>query len=231
MVFLRHRGDDDDRRIDRAARAALVAAKISIGSQSEFLGSTCWNPPISWLLRGIALAHDDEMRPIMVPCVAAFMSPSGTAFMISKKSALVVLALGLSVTAQAQEKKSDIKVAGNIASQPARDVGIAKISIPPVLAAAARAPYATLTSCGQINSAIVSLTKSLGPDLDSGSSSPRAGIAEVGGRAVVNSLIPFRGVVREVSGAASAQRRLDTAISAGYARRGFLRGLKIARHC
>ncbi|MEG3125618.1 hypothetical protein [Sphingomonas sp. GB1N7] len=151
--------------------------------------------------------------------------------MISKHSVLAMVALSLSVTAQAQEKKNTGQVAGDIASQPVRDVGIAKTSIPPVLKSAAAAPYAQLKSCAHLNSAIRELTGALGPDLDSGSTAPRAGIAEVGGRAVVNSLIPFRGVVREVSGAAPAQRRLDAAISAGYARRGFLRGLKIAKRC
>jgi hypothetical protein len=48
---------------------------------------------------------------------------------------------------------------------------------------------------------------------------------------VVNALIPFRGIVREITGAAPAQRRLNAAIDAGYARRGFLRGLHYARHC
>ena len=54
-------------------------------------------------------------------------------------------------------------------------------------------------------------------------------IAEAGGKTIVNSLIPFRGLVREVSGAAPAQRRLNAAIDAGYARRGFLRGLAKAK--
>lgn len=151
--------------------------------------------------------------------------------MISRKAILALVALSLSATAQAQEKKSTVDVAGNIASQPARDVGIAKTSIPPILKTAAAAPYAPVKGCTQITAAIRDLTRVLGPDLDSGSTAQRAGIAEVGGRAVVNSLIPFRGVVREVSGAAGAQRRLDTAISAGYARRGYLRGLKSVRGC
>ena len=152
--------------------------------------------------------------------------------MISNKAVLAIVALSLSVSVQAQEKKKNTAdVAGDIASQPVRDVGIAKTSIPPILKSAAAAPYASIKGCSQINAAIRDLTRVLGPDLDSGSSAPRAGIAEVGGRAVVNSLIPFRGVVREVSGAAGAQRRLDSAISAGYARRGYLRGLKSVRGC
>ncbi len=44
----------------------------------------------------------------------------------------------------------------------------------------------------------------------------------------MNSLIPFRGLVREVSGAGPAERRLNAAIDAGIARRGFLRGLQRA---
>ena len=48
---------------------------------------------------------------------------------------------------------------------------------------------------------------------------------------MVNSLIPFRGVVREVSGAAAADRRLTAATQAGFARRGFLRGVHQTRGC
>jgi len=48
---------------------------------------------------------------------------------------------------------------------------------------------------------------------------------------VVNSLIPLRGLVREVSGAAPADRRLEAAIDAGLARRGYLRGLAVSRGC
>ncbi|MEE3154506.1 MAG: hypothetical protein VX309_03150, partial [Pseudomonadota bacterium] len=54
---------------------------------------------------------------------------------------------------------------------------------------------------------------------------------EAGGKTIVNSIIPFRGLVREITGAAPAQRRLNTAIDAGFARRGFLRGAAISRGC
>jgi hypothetical protein len=48
---------------------------------------------------------------------------------------------------------------------------------------------------------------------------------------VVNTLIPFRGLIREISGAAPAQRRLNAAIDAGFARRGYLRGVLRTRGC
>ncbi|MEN2785178.1 hypothetical protein ACFOKI_13860 [Sphingomonas qilianensis] len=143
------------------------------------------------------------------------------------------LALAFSVTAHAQDAQKDdtVDVAGRIASQPVRDVGIAKTKIPPVLQRANENTYAPLKSCTQLSAGITELNGALGPDFGSGESAKRAGIAELGGSAVVNSLIPFRGVVREVSGAAGAQRRLEQAISAGHARRGYLRGLQSARGC
>ncbi len=48
----------------------------------------------------------------------------------------------------------------------------------------------------------------------------RAGkLAEAGGKAVINSIIPFRSLLREVTGAAPADRRLNAALDASYARR------------
>lgn len=126
--------------------------------------------------------------------------------------------------------------AGEIVSQPARDVGIAKTEIPPLLEKAADAPYdmTGLRTCKQITAAVVELNEVLGPDFKAGAETKenRAGrLAEAGGKAVVNTLIPFRGLIREISGAAPAQRRLNAAIDAGFARRGYLRGVLRTRGC
>ncbi len=126
--------------------------------------------------------------------------------------------------------------AGKIVVQPAHDVGIAKTEIPPVLAKAAADPYSVegLANCAQLTTAIKQLNSALGTDFTTARQrrENRAGkIAEAGGRSIVNALIPFRGVVREITGAAPAQRRLNAAIEAGYARRGFLRGIHYARRC
>ena len=48
---------------------------------------------------------------------------------------------------------------------------------------------------------------------------------------VVSSLIPFRGLIRELSGANAQERAVQAAIQAGLARRGFLKGLGAARRC
>ena len=126
--------------------------------------------------------------------------------------------------------------AGEIMSQPARDVGISKLKIPPVLVKARDAPYdlTGLNTCEQLADAVAELSGVLGPDFIPGEAwrENRTGkLVEAGGRAVVNSLIPYRGLVREVTGAAPQQRRLDDAVSAGFARRGFLRGLHEGRRC
>lgn len=126
--------------------------------------------------------------------------------------------------------------AGRIASQPARDVGVAKTNIPPALQTAAEAPYSLtgIKTCRDISKAFAQLTDLIGPDFKAGDKPKenRAGkLAEAGGKTIVNSIIPFRGLVREVTGAAPAQRRLDRAIDAGIARRGFLRGVHQTRKC
>jgi hypothetical protein len=128
------------------------------------------------------------------------------------------------------------KRAGDIASQPVRDVGAQKIKVPPVVEQAAAAPYSLkgLRTCAQLNRAIFELNDVLGPDY-AGAVTVRenkAGkLAEAGGKTIVNAFIPFRSLVREVSGAAPAERRLNAAIRASFARRGFLRGVATARKC
>lgn len=126
--------------------------------------------------------------------------------------------------------------AREIAGQPARDVGVSKVTIPPVLSEAIANPYGpkNTRNCAAIAVGLRDLNAVLGPDFVAGAATNEnraSKIAEAGGKTIVNSLIPFRGLVREVTGAAPAQRRLNAAIDAGYARRGFLRGLQQARKC
>ena len=126
--------------------------------------------------------------------------------------------------------------AGDIVTQPARDVGVSRKAIPPPLVKATEDPYslAGLKNCRQLAAAITELNEVIGPDF-SGSAEYRenrmAKFAAAGGRTVVNSLIPFRSLVREVTGAAPADRRLRAAINAGFARRGYLRGVYATRGC
>jgi hypothetical protein len=128
------------------------------------------------------------------------------------------------------------KKAGEIASQPARDVGAEKVEIPVPIQQAATAPYSLtgLRSCAQLGRAIFELNDVLGPDYGGPVAvhENKAGkLAEAGGKTIVNTIIPFRGLVREISGAAPAERKLNADIRAAFARRGFLRGVATARKC
>jgi hypothetical protein len=138
--------------------------------------------------------------------------------------------------AEEGQKDNTLRKAEGIATQPVRDVGISKKKVPPVLNEAVKGPYDPPKGkkCAGIVSEITELNEALGPDFGQSveENENRAGkIAEAGGQMIINSLIPFRGLVREISGAAPAERRLQAAISAGIARRGYLRGLASARHC
>lgn len=148
---------------------------------------------------------------------------------------LAMMGALLALPAVAQEKKeSNVKQAGDIATQPIRDVGLDEKKIPPVLLDAADDPYSQrgASTCRALSGSIRELNAELGPDFGVDTNGKRkTSVAKVGGQAVVNSLIPFRGIVREVSGAAASDRRLAAATQAGIARRGFLRGLYTQRRC
>lgn len=126
--------------------------------------------------------------------------------------------------------------AAKIATQPARDVGAVKPEIPEVLVQATVNPYdrRSTHSCRALAAEIAALNEHLGPDhlLMAGKDENKAGkLAEAGGKTIINTIIPFRGLVREMTGAAEAQRRFEDALDAGYSRRGFLRGVQTTRKC
>lgn len=128
------------------------------------------------------------------------------------------------------------KKAVDIGSQPARDVGMSKREIPPILQKAYDDPYslAGLKTCRALAAEVTNLNGVLGPDYTVGNAykENRAGkLAEAGGKTIINSIIPFRGLVREVTGAAPADRQMNAAIDAGLARRGFLRGVHLKQGC
>ena len=143
---------------------------------------------------------------------------------------LGLLLIGAAVPALAQPAQ---KVAEDAAMTPAEDVNLKKRKIPEVLLSAQQDPYSRndTRNCGQINTALGELDAVLGPDFDAGSPARTGLSATMVAKGVVGSFIPFRGVIREISGAAGAERRYDAAIDAGIARRGYLRGIARVRNC
>lgn len=137
---------------------------------------------------------------------------------------------GESWTTEARKKSVEI------GTQPARDVGVMKRQIPPILEKAQQEPYSLqgLKTCKQLAAEVTELNTVLGSDYKVGNElkENKAGkLAEAGGKSVINAIIPFRGIVRELTGAAPSDRRMNAAVDAGLARRGFLRGVHANRKC
>ncbi|KEO92507.1 hypothetical protein EH32_14705 [Erythrobacter litoralis] len=152
--------------------------------------------------------------------------------LISNRALAFIAAACLAAPSYAQVAKPDADVE-DIARTPLEDLNIDGDEIPPVLIEAAEDPYAreALTDCNAIVAEIARIDRVLGPDYDY-LGRPEGGLKP--GRVakgLVGSLIPFRGIVREVTGAAGEERELIYAITAGMVRRGFLKGLGMGRGC
>ena len=129
---------------------------------------------------------------------------------------------------------NDEKVtAVDVLATPAGDLNLRKGKIPALLDAAVADPYnlAGLRTCAQLSAAVTDLDAILGPDRDI--PADRAEKLSVGrvAQSAVGSFIPFRGIIREVSGANGHQRKVEDAVEAGTARRSFLKGYGQARGC
>lgn len=121
-----------------------------------------------------------------------------------------------------------------VAKTPLRDLNIDGRDIPEALQVAVRDPYATtgMDKCDALVSAIADLDMVLGADYDIAEDNGQKRISE--GRiaqGLVGSIIPFRGLVREATGAASADRAMQAAYTAGMVRRSFLKGWGLGRGC
>jgi hypothetical protein len=155
---------------------------------------------------------------------------------------LCVMLLGLPapLMAQAQSQQTDAdrleQKAEGVVRQPIKDIGLMRENPPEVLRDAQKAPYtlAGLKTCADLKRAVGELDVVLGPDVDAvddqGDALP-ARLAEAGAKSIVNALIPFRGLVREASGAAEADRKFRMMVAAGMARRGYLKGVAHGRKC
>lgn len=156
---------------------------------------------------------------------------------LPRLAALPLAAAALACTVPAEAGQENPSPVEDIATQPLRDLGIMPTKVADVLQKAVDDTYSLkgLGSCRSLRGAVAELDGVLGTDWDRredrSREDPAERIAEAGLRAGVGALIPFRGVVREVTGSAAAERRLRIAVQAGQARRGFLRGVMRERGC
>ena len=123
--------------------------------------------------------------------------------------------------------------AQDVVATPATDLNLKKDEIPALLVAAQERPYALrgLGTCSQLGAAIVELDGVLGDDIDVPQAEGKRTTPGRVAQSVVGSFIPFRGIIREVSGANAHDRAVQAAILAGVARRSFLKGIGQGKGC
>jgi len=163
------------------------------------------------------------------------MTHSVTVLSRQASTLAAVLGAALALPVCAQEVVTDESVEmRDVALLPLADLNLSRDEIPPILVQAKASPYGSdgLTDCTAVRSAIGDLDAVLGEDFDMPGVAPAGGL-EFGkvARSVVGMLIPYRGVIREVSGANAHAKTFKEAIVAGMMRRAYLKGLGQAMDC
>ena len=151
------------------------------------------------------------------------------AVLLSAVSILISEGAFADPVASAPDAKPAAK-AVELVKQPFDDLNIVKKSVAPVLVRAKEAPYAHPSAdCQVLNTEIEQLTLALGPDVDA--SVQKASLSKKmsdGGfnlaRGAVSSVIPYRGIVRQVTGAEKRAHDNNDAFLAGMVRRAYLKG-------
>ena len=145
-------------------------------------------------------------------------------------------ALGLAAPAMAQKGARQPGLIGEAAdaiTTPLEDLNLAGRDVPAELMMLQLDPYSTEgLNCASARTEIARLNEILGPDADEpGNKGGLMRTALKAGGSFLGSFIPFRGVIREVSGANAKKRRMEDAVYVGVARRSFLKGYAGASDC
>ncbi len=127
---------------------------------------------------------------------------------------------------------------------PLEDLNLKQTAIPAVLQRAVDNPYdmTDLDRCEGLAGEIGRLDAALGPDLDEtpppdtrsrgkkvADAAYGAGVSGV--RDTTRHVLPFRGWIRKLTGAAKHDRAVEAAIRAGGVRRGYLKGVGMRMNC
>ena len=134
---------------------------------------------------------------------------------------------------------------GDAFTAPLEDLNLKRKNIPDILIKAISKPYdlSGLDRCEDIAAEVSQLDALLGADFDEppppkdtstmtqkgGRMANNAAVGAV--RGATRSIIPFRGLVRQMTGADAHQKELDTAIQAGKVRRAYLKGVGMNKNC
>lgn len=128
--------------------------------------------------------------------------------------------------------------AGEVLKQPFKDLNVLQDIIPEALLKAKAAPYAKPreANCLAVRMEIYELDYALGEDLDvqTDDDSKSKKIADETynlARGAVSGLIPYRGILRRVTGAEKHARAINEALLAGAVRRSYLKGFGESLGC
>jgi hypothetical protein len=111
--------------------------------------------------------------------------------------------------------------------QPFRDLSLVREVAPEVLQRAAAGPYdvARIASCAAAQAEVADLDAALGPDLEPDGKASGLTVQGLAADLLGGAIgLPFRGVVRHLTGAEQRDQALRAAVLAGMVRRGFLKG-------
>ena len=158
-----------------------------------------------------ALRQSQPLKPLVAGCAAA---------------ALLAGPVLAQPQARTSEEASSADLAGAVTA-PIRDLNLMRDEVPEVLTTARDAPYLDPqdASCEQLAEMIAPLDEALGPDPGAGAKPENGGASKMvfGAMAdVTRDVIPFRGVVRRITGAARADQKVRETREAGQLRLQFL---------
>jgi hypothetical protein len=153
--------------------------------------------------------------------------------------AWVALVLALSACAAHDQTRVT-----DAATSPLSDLNLIRAKIPPVLLDARKQPYAIPqeATCEDLAAKVRELDVVLGPDIDAPANGNDPTLAEQGTneaknmaigalRSTSESIVPFRGWVRRLSGAERHSQEVAASIVAGTVRRAFIKGLMVSKPC
>jgi hypothetical protein len=156
-------------------------------------------------------------------------------------SLAVIVASGASL-AQDMPQTQPATPAGKakqVMKQPLKDLNVVQDQIPEALLKAKADPYARPleASCHAVRVEIYELDYALGQDLDTDKAADESLSKKLANetynlaRGAVSGLIPYRGIVRRVTGAEKHARAINEALLAGAVRRSYLKGFGEALGC
>lgn len=170
--------------------------------------------------------------------------------MLRLRATVCLLSLAAAGAAWAADPGSDRGVVNHkdgfydAATSPLEDLNLKHIDVPAVLERAQANPYDMdgMDHCEQIAAEVGRLDEALGPDLDEapppdtrtraqkvGSAAHDAAVG--GARAEIDHFIPFRGWIRQLTGAERHAKAVQKAVRAGSIRRGYLKGVGMRKNC